>query len=689
MTGQAVDVVARETGAPLFRTDIQGLRAIAVALVVLYHAGVPALGGGYVGVDVFFVISGYLITSHLASSLTDTGRIGLRSFYARRIRRILPVSVFVLVVTLGASFVVLPILQMDLVVSEALATALYIPNVMFALRSTDYLADPSPSPYQQYWSLGVEEQFYLVWPVALLLVWWVARRRRALLLPLVGVVVAGSFVVCLIMMGRSQSYAFFLLPSRAWELGVGGLVALGTARWSAEVRAGRWRPSSPLTDRALVAGGWLGLLLVVVTAMTYSESTWFPGYAAAVPVLGTALVIGCGIAAPRAGPTSALSVGPAQHLGRLSYSVYLWHWPLLILGAAAVERELSLGGRLALVACAIPLSILSYRYIEQPFRTSRRLANRPGMTIAVALTSTFTLVVAILMASTVWEDRPLHAGPAEAAQPLTVPPVFVEQVPVNLSPSLRGADADLPVVYAQGCHLDWEQSEPQPCELGVVDSDRTMALFGDSHAAQWVPALEAYARDRGVRLETQTKRSCPSVDMPKDNEGNPFTACDDWREQVIDALNDAPPDLIVIANSRDHRPSAGGSALEAWNEGLERTLSALPEESQVVVIADTPLFDETPSFCLSGHLDDAEACARPRREALDEPWRDAEEQTALANGAAYVDLNRYLCSDVCGLIIGPYLLYRDRNHLSTTISTALAAPLGADLEASGVGWADP
>lgn len=675
--GQMVDA-APSSGARVIRGDIEGLRAVAVLAVVLFHAGVPGLGGGYVGVDVFFVISGFLITSHLAEGLPRSGRVGFGQFYARRIRRILPASVLVIGATLLASLVVLPVLQIEAVVREAAAAVAYVPNLLFAARGTEYLADPTPSPYQHYWSLGVEEQFYLVWPIALLVIWKVAGGRRGVATALLAGAVVASFGLCMVMMERSQPYAFFLLPSRAWELGVGGVLGLAAI--------GRVR------DRlgpVRTVGAWIGIAMVAAAVVTFDDATRFPGPAAALPVLGTALVIWAGTAASRFAPAGLLSIRPAQFLGRLSYSIYLWHWPLLVLGAAAVGHELALPLRLGLAATSVPLALVSYHLVEQPVRTSRRWSARPGLTIGVAVAATVALIGATFGVGYVWETKPLYAGADVATQPLGEPPAFTAVVPHNLTPSLRDAEDDLPVVYADGCHLEWSDTEPRACESGVRDSDRTVVLFGDSHAAQWFPAVERYAIDNSLRLVSHTKRSCPSADMPKDNLGNPFTACDTWRHRVFDLLAAGPPDLVIIANARGHRPSAAVDPVEAWNEGLRRTLDALPATSEVVVVADTPQFSETPSLCLSAHLDDTAACAVARTVALDDAWTQVEEQTVREHGDAYVDLNRYLCDDGCGPVIGPYLVYRDRNHLTTSMAVALAPCLAEDLTAAGITWPSP
>ncbi len=324
------------TGLPQkqFRSDIEGLRAVAVIAVVLYHAGLPGVGGGFIGVDVFFVVSGFLITGLLWREASSTGTVGLARFYGARARRLLPAAVTVLVATCVASAVLLPPLQARSVIKDGIASALYVGNYRFAIQGTDYLAaDAPPSPLQHYWSLGVEEQFYLLWPALIIGTAWllarVTRRTSAAATRSVtpyflvlGVLAGVSFVVSLSWTESLPSWAFFSLPTRAWELAVGGLVAL---------TAGAWR-HLPGPSAAVV--GWGGLALIVVTCTQVGEATRYPGTAALLPVLGTALVIGAGCATTDLGVGHFLSKPAMRSIGRLSYSWYLWHWPVLLLAPA-------------------------------------------------------------------------------------------------------------------------------------------------------------------------------------------------------------------------------------------------------------------------------------------------------------------------------------------------------------------
>ncbi|MGO1355233.1 MAG: acyltransferase family protein, partial [Brachybacterium tyrofermentans] len=311
-----------------FRPDVQGLRAIAVLFVVLYHAGVPLITGGFVGVDVFFVISGFLISTHLLESLESHGRIRFGSFYAKRARRILPASLLVALLSVIAAWIWIPPLLMNEVAKGAVSVALYVPNMLFAVQGTNYLAETSPSVFQHYWSLGVEEQFYLFWPAILALGFWLCRRSERRLLIVVSVLTAISFVLCVVGMAISQPWTFFALPTRAWELGAGALVAFllrSGAPWLRSVRTGML--------------SWLGLALLVAVGLLYTDATPFPGYTAALPVIATALLIVGGAAPGGANANRLLSVRPMQFVGAISYSLYLVHWPLQVIPQVVAGEE--------------------------------------------------------------------------------------------------------------------------------------------------------------------------------------------------------------------------------------------------------------------------------------------------------------------------------------------------------------
>lgn len=649
------------------RGDIQGLRAIAVTAVLAFHAGVPLVSSGYVGVDIFFVISGFLISSHLLAELDARGTIRLGAFYARRARRILPAALVVLAISIVGSLLLYPPLLAP--GRSAIATALYLPNVLFAFQGVDYLAEETPSLFQHYWSLGIEEQFYLVWPVLLLLASrWLRGPRR--ILAYVAVLVALSYAACFVMMGRSQPFAFFLLPTRAWELGAGCLVAVLV----------RYRLVT-IGPRVAVALGWLALVGVLASTVVFDESTPFPGTAALLPVVSTALLILAGQHWHAAGPELVLAPRPVAFIGEISYSLYLVHWPMLMLTQAAVgfENPLPLRTTIALALLSVPVAYVLHRTVEQPLRFPRRgRAERHGRVLVAAVAGTLACVALAQLSIIVTNTRTLAVEQSAAAPQLARHPTGSAYVPANLDPSLRGARADIPELYASGCHLSFERSEPADCVFGDKDAPR-IVIFGDSHAAQWFPAVLGFAERNGYAVQTHTKSSCPSLTADIRLDNVPYTACTTWIDSVISQLNADRPALVLVSNyGNPQTPQARDEGL--WRAGLAATLRRI--EAPTAVIADTPRFDSSPANCLSAHVDEAVECAGSRDEVLSGPARRADRQAAKAADVPLLDLTEWLCGTrECPVVIGNLLVYRDAHHLTATFSRHLAAPLGTSIRA--------
>lgn len=671
MTGAPAETTIERSRAPIsatverqpFRPDIQGMRALAVGLVVLYHAGLPVLPGGFIGVDIFFVISGFLITNHLLTGLLRDGRIGFAQFYARRARRILPASFVVILLTIAASMLWVAPLQLDSVFKDAIATALYVPNMLFAAQGTNYLAESAPSLFQHYWSLGVEEQFYLVWPLFLFLVFTLARRSRRALLAGVVVFLIVSIALCVFVTQQSQPWAFFSLPTRAWEFAIGGLLAFPELR--ARERVGR--PVAAILS-------WGGLVGLVVIAAVYTAATPFPGVAALAPVVAAALVIGFTDTAGSLGPARLLSLRWIVFIGTISYSLYLVHWPMMQLPAQAggLRTELPLWAGLSIAVVCVPVAWLLYRFVELPGQRLPILARaRPRRTLLAAGAAS-VLIVALSSAGIVaLRAVPLATDHTVASVTVGVsPPSLTTFVPADVTPALADAADDNPEIYANGCHLGFGEVKPADhCTLGANAAAPLVALFGDSHAAQWYPPLRALAESGVIRLITYTKSSCPASMVDKVLDGVPYRACEQWRGAVLADLAAGGVSTIVVGNSHE------GVPIDDWAAGLRELFQRLPAGVPVVEMADTPRFAFNPAECLSAHLTDALACSSPRSAALDAEYAQVERDAAREGGAAYADLNDYLCTDVCGTVIGAHLVYRDDNHMDKTFSATLADPL--------------
>ncbi|OBB57632.1 acyltransferase [Mycobacterium sp. 852013-51886_SCH5428379] len=685
-----------------FRTDIEGLRAVAVVAVVLYHAGVPGLGGGFVGVDVFFVISGFLITGLLWREVASGG-VRLGAFYAARARRLLPAAALVLIATAIGAVVLLPPLQARATLWDAVAGALYAGNYRFAVTGTDYLAATDPSPLQHYWSLGVEEQFYLVWPALIVGTALLIGRRfgpaaARSVLPYAVVLLAvagGSLAISLAWTQSWPSWAFFSLPSRAWELALGGLIALS---------AGWWRRLPPVVA-ALV--GWAGLIMVVVACVRYSSATPFPGTAALLPVVGTALVIVAGCATPNLGVGRLLSKPLCTATGRVSYSWYLWHWPVLTLAPVVLGTDLGLASRLALVVISLGLAILTLHLVENPARFAAALRGSALRSLAVGGVATATAVCAAIVLLTV---RPVPTGdgtpavpvaltaPSVAATPqdVTPPPAptardqvraavaaaaALRAVPANLDPSLGGVGK--PEIFLNGCVLSWREVDQPQCVSGDENGPERVALVGDSHAAMWQPSLEIVAQQNHWRLETMAKVTCPLMELPIRSPylGRTYTECEQWRTDALTRLEAQRPQLIVVDMSRRYGGDFGFTTYDpAWLDGLSRLVIRLRATgATVLVLGPAPDPQSTVPICLSGHIDDVGACTPARNVAVDAGGVTAESATVAAAGGRYAELTDLFCTEaVCPVIVGNTLVYRDDNHITGEYAE-LTAPVLAEV----------
>ncbi|WP_100498121.1 acyltransferase family protein [Geodermatophilus chilensis] len=712
-----------------FRPDVEGLRAVAVLAVVLYHVEVPGFPGGFVGVDVFFVVSGFLITGLLWREVEDTGSVRLARFYGARARRLLPAAVTVLVVVAVACAWLLPPLQARSVLGDVLASAIYAGNYRFALSGTDYLAADEPSsPVQHYWSLGVEEQFYLLWPALLIIVAGTAglvssraRRRRAAqerrsvvpLLVVLAAVAAASFALSVHWTRTAPPWAFFSLPARAWELAVGGLVTL-TVSW--------WRRLPPAVARL---AGWTGLALVVLSCARLGASTAFPGPAALAPVLGAALVVGAGCALPRGGVGAALSVAPMRLIGRCSYSWYLWHWPVLVLAPFLLGHPLGLGGRLAAAALSGGLAVLTLHAVENPLRFAATLRRSAGRSLLLGGGVTAAGVAAVLVvlsvvpvpvgpgvaarAPGIGDPEPPESGvPASSTSP-TLPPeqaavqaltaqvqaavagsVEIQAVPSNLTPPLAGAAADRPAPFRDGCVLTWTAVGVDTCTYGATEARTTVTLIGDSHAAQWEPALEQVAQQRQWRLETLGKVTCPLLDLPITSPylGRRYTECEQWRSQVLDRIHADPPAVVVLGMTRRYGLDFGFTVYgPQWLDSLTRTVADLRATGAVVLVLG-PVPDPLTNVprCLSGHLTSAAACAPDRTRAVNDGGIAAEAAATAAGGGHYADLTSLFCTATrCPLIVGNQLVYRDDNHLTVGYAQWLTPVLAAAVDQAMAG----
>ncbi|KRE25783.1 acyltransferase family protein [Agromyces sp. Soil535] len=686
--------VERSTGQG-YRPDIQGLRAIAVLLVLVYHSGVALLPGGYIGVDVFFVISGFLITGHLMAALAERRRIDFADFFARRARRILPAALVVAAATVAVGLAVVPPLEQPRLLGDAVAAVLFVPNVRFAVEGADYLAEDEPSVFQHYWSLGVEEQFYLVWPLLLaagFLLLVHARRRRgprkclqrtdaaraSIVVAAVAVlVIVSSLAWCVAQSQAAPSWAFFGISARAWEFAVGGLLAALLRR------APAW------LDGGLGAiAGWAGIATIAAAAFALTGDLAYPSAWAVIPVVGAALAIAGGDAQHAISPRSVLGSRPMVFVGAISYSLYLVHWPMQALPQSTLVTggDLPVPVRLLLAAASVPLAWLVYRTVEAPFRRSRgSIAQPPGRAITAGLAASVAVAVACLTVGQIGPARDVVGPSAPPADGIEAPrlarsPTPTGPVPVDLVPSLAAAEHDLPSIFETDCELGRVGTDSTGCSFG--SRGPRVVTFGDSHTAHWVPAFEELAERGLIRLSNHSKSSCPSVDIPATFRGSEdYPECDRWRTSVLERLRADPPDVVVLANYAGSEFAVpDGEVAERWRDGLEHTIRLLPDETFVVVIAETPDLGFNPATCLSVHRDDLSPCAPSRADALAETISEAELAATAATGARLVDLSGWFCdARACPPVSGNVLVYRDSHHVTATFARAMADVLRAEL----------
>ena len=609
--------------------QIQGLRALAALLVTIFHARL--VPGGFIGVDIFYVISGYLITGLILREIEQTGSLDLNAFYQRRIKRLLPTSVFVLFITAIVGMFVLPAITRDALGRDLFAAAAYISNYLFAWWQNDYQnLNATPSPFIHYWSLAVEEQFYVVWPILLLLL---ARYGRRAIFWGISITTVLSLLLSVYQTQTSPIWAFYSLPTRAWELGVGALLLFVPEK----VWRNRFIP-------------WLGVIGIAIATFNFDENTAFPGLNAVLPVFATALLIGSISIWPRA--FNDLSNNRiSQWLGAISYPLYLWHWPALVLPSSALGRPLRIRERLFCILLTVVLAHLTSKFIEQPIR-HKKIEGKKVYLFFVATTIT-SLVAGLIISAT-------------SSSMISVKGTNYK---FNLIDVM-----EKPAVYGDDCHVNYGETKSGYCTYGDKKSNRTLVLYGDSHAAQWFPALEQIARERGYRLISLTKSACPAVDAPREDQGAfKNVHCEKWRENSITRITSIHPDAVITSSFQYFTPPSGfPSKSRWWDDGQRRLLSELRGSSNhLIYISDTPRPLRDIPNCLASR--DSHTC-------------DSTEKTrnVIINGFEKIDPTPWLCTSYCPAIKDGYVAYRDASHISVAASLALKPELEKALLAKGL-----
>jgi peptidoglycan/LPS O-acetylase OafA/YrhL len=673
-----------------FRPDIQGLRALAIALVFVYHLAPTYLTGGFIGVDVFFVISGYLISSHLLREAEVSGRLHLGKFYARRARRLLPASLTVLLLVAVVTLVAVPRTLWVQSLTNIAAAAAYFENWALAASSVDYLAaGTATNPVQHYWSLSTEEQFYLVWPLLVLIAVFIVTRRRAQLSSLrntvavvFGVVAAGSLVASVLWTYSNQSTAYFATPVRAWEFAVGGLVSL-LPRFGPE----RWR-------RSRIVAGWAALLLIVAAALLFTGGTLFPGFAAALPVAGSALLLAVDAPQGRLALTRLLALRPVQWLGDVSYSLYLVHWPLLVL-PTMIWPTLPYASRLLAVPAGLLVAALLNRFVERPFLRSPALATRLrlGVPRAVLLMTAGAMAVVILVCvpGVVTTQREINVDRAALSRVIEKMPGCLGALSVEAScagdPAVSTAAlVPSPLIAADDvadrqCLQHQTRTDVLTCEFGPKGGT-PVALIGDSHAHQWLPVLRQIASERGWRVTTYLRANCPVLDDGPGLVGS-AAQCAEWGHGVLRDATAAKYSFVFVSAHNEWNGAAPAASQQA--AAFARAWRKLQASgARVVVVQDTPqpawtrvsdpvscvVTEKRPSDCSFGLAEST---------SPSDPLLSARRELP---GVGLIDLNSVICpGGTCAGVQGGVVVYRDEGHLTSTYVRTLAQAFDSRLPA--------
>ena len=611
-------------------TQIQGLRAVAAILVTVFHARL--VPGGFIGVDIFYVISGYLITGLILREIEKTGTLDLRSFYQRRIKRLLPTSVFVLFVTAIFAWILFPPITRDALGRDLFAAAAYISNYLFAWWQNDYQnLNATPSPFIHYWSLAVEEQFYIVWPLFIL---FLARYGKKAIFAGIAITTLLSLLFSIYLTQVAPIWAFYSLPTRAWELGFGALLLF-----------------LPETKKKIRILPWLGFFGIAISSFNFNENTAFPGKNALVPVLATVFLM----ASIKYWPplfNDLANSKLSQWLGAISYPLYLWHWPALVLPSSAMGRPLRFYERFLCILLTIVLAHYTSKYVEEPLRHK----NLSPRTIykGAAYTTAVSLVAGVLISFT---SSSIITTKGEVSYQFDLVQVM-----------------ERPGVYGDGCHVNYGETKSGYCTYGDKESSKTIVLYGDSHAAQWFPTLDKMATERGFKLVSLTKSACPAVDAKRPNQGAfKQVHCTKWRENSIKRIAEIQP-LAVITSSFQYFTPANSSISRAqwWNEGQRKLLKGLRgSTNNLIYISDTPRPLRDIPNCLASR--DSKVCDSTERSKV-----------SVIRGFDVINPNPWLCSSYCPAIVEGTVVYRDASHISVDMALKLLPKLEAALIAKGL-----
>jgi peptidoglycan/LPS O-acetylase OafA/YrhL len=642
-----------------YRADIEGLRAVAILLVIAAHAKMPWLAGGFVGVDVFFVLSGYLITGLLVQEIRDTGGLRLMAFYARRLRRLLPALLLMLVGTSVAAMVLLAPFEQREQVDAAGAASLWLSNMFFAVSQLDYFGPSADTNlFLHTWSLGVEEQFYLVWPALVLFLlgawrWQGFRKDWSSLRPGLAVIVVSCLALSIYWTYTQPALAFYSMPSRAWQFGLGALTFL--------LRVKREPSDEGATaSRTIHLLGWAGLVMILTAALLLDSHTPYPGGWAVLPALGTACVLYAGA---HGGVGRMLSLRPMQSIGSVSYAWYLWHWPVLLLGATLVNMHDPLQV-LGLVLLSLAFAVASRQLVENPVRRNPCLLRRPTLALVgglAVMAGAYFMTTQWQLQTDDWVRRPDQRR-------------------------FSRANGDVPKLYAKDCDSGFNGDRVKVCKFGDEHAAHTALVVGDSIALQWFPALVSnYARP-GWRLLVITKSACPMVDVPFFYQplGREFTECERWRSSALAYAIALKPDVLILGSGTfyDFTPAQ-------WMSGTHRVLGRVADAATggVFLMLASPTLPFDGPACLSraswrprflARFGDCTTVATKRSDDIDALVRRAAERYPQVH---VVDMRDAVCpGQICRAARDGMIVFRDAQHLTASFAGTLSQSLARELQ---------
>lgn len=600
--------------------QIQALRALAAGLVLVYHA--KWIDGGYIGVDIFYVISGFLITGILMRELDSKSTINLVAFYARRSKRLLPASFLVIFITGIAALFLLPASMRQSLGKDLIAASTYASNFLFALWENDYQnLNSTPSPFIHFWSLAVEEQFYLFWPFFILFLYRVGRERAVLYGVLTTLI--GSFVLSLYLTERAPIWSFYILPTRAWELAAGALLLF-----------------LPELKKFRGVLALLSILTICLASYIFSETTPFPGVAALAPVIATVLLLASRSKWPALIDFVAKS-RITQWLGAISYPLYLWHWPLLVIPAIYLGNELSFLQTIVLLSITVLFAALTHSYVETPMRDAT-LTNRKVFTLAAAAT-----IFSIALGLTTYFQYSNNITIADGTK------YSLDEI------------RSKPINNNDGCHIHIRQTVSPQCEYGDLTAEQTIVLYGDSHAAQWLPALDIIGKKRGIKIISLTKSACPSAEVIKELSSQyDVDDCQAFRDSSVARINKVKPLAVILAGMQPFTaPYSDESARSWWLAGEAKVFNRIKGSTQFpIYLTDTPLPQiDIPDCLVAGRGSECDT-SRPV---------DAE----VAAGLIAINPTPWLCADSCPAIVDGIIAYRDKSHLTVEMSKHLSQEL--------------